>query len=126
MRPWITFFAYTTAMVLPISDVHADNQLQSALDQVKDELQADVQCSPANGHVPEAERSIRFLKERICSTFHRLPCKALPTKVMKVLVMESSKKTNFFPNKQEIPSDSALDKLSMGRPWITTSTVAFV
>ena len=58
--------------------------------------------SPANGHVPEAERNIRFLKERIRSTFHRLPYKALPIKVMKVLVMEAAKKPNFFPNKHGI------------------------
>ena len=61
-------------------------------------------CMPAQaqGHTPEAERNNRVLKERIRSSYHRLPYKAPPKKVMKVLVVESARKANFFVNKNSI------------------------
>ena len=85
-----------------ISDVHADNEFRPLLESLQDELHATLHFSPAGGHVPQAERNNRLIKERIRATYHRLPFQALPIKVMKVLVMESAKKPNFFPNKHGI------------------------
>ena len=82
-----------------INRVYADNEFRTLMDDVKDELDVEMIYSPAQAHVPEAERNNRVLKERIRATYHRLPYKALPIKVMKMLVMESAKKLNFFPNK---------------------------
>ena len=55
--------------------------------------------SATKKHVPEAERNNRVLKERIRTAFHRLPFKSLPKTVLKVLVMETVRKLNYFPAK---------------------------
>ena len=68
------------------------------METVKDDLGVTMQYSPSQAHVPEAERNNRVLKERIRATYHRLPFKALPIKVMKLLVMETARKLNYFPN----------------------------
>ena len=72
------------------------------MDPVMDELQVTMEYAPAGDHVPEAERNNRTIKERVRATFHRLPYKALPKPIMKVLVLESARKLNYFPNKHGI------------------------
>jgi hypothetical protein len=52
-----------------------------------------------NEHVPEVERSIREIKERIRATYHRLMFDKMPRTMIKILVTESTKKLNFFPAK---------------------------
>ena len=56
-------------------------------------------CTSAHEHDPEAERNNRVIKERIWATYHRLPYKALPKTMMRVLAMECTKKLNYFPPK---------------------------
>ena len=85
-----------------ISDLHADNQFRPLLEDLEDELDCTMHFCPAGGHVPESERNNRFLKERTRCGYHRLPFKALPIKVLKALVMEMTRKTNYFPNKHSI------------------------
>ena len=85
-----------------ISDIHADNQFKPLLEDLQDELECVIHFCPAGGHVPQGERNNRFLKERIRATYHQLPFKALPIKLMKALVMESARKSNYFPNKHGI------------------------
>ncbi|MEN9849167.1 MAG: hypothetical protein RL368_1907, partial [Pseudomonadota bacterium] len=53
-------------------------------------------CS-AHEHVPEIERSIRVIKERVRATYHDLPFKKLSTVMWKYIVMESTRKLNYFP-----------------------------
>jgi hypothetical protein len=55
--------------------------------------------SSPNEHVPDIERSIRVIKERIRSTYHRLLYDRLPKIMVKIVVSESAKKLNFFPAK---------------------------
>ena len=87
---------------ITLTDVHADNQFASIVDPVKDKLGVAMHYPPAGGHVPEAEQIIRVIKERTHASCHRIPCKALPVKAMKVLVMESASKLNYFPNKHGV------------------------
>jgi len=54
-------------------------------------------------HVPEAEQNNRTIKERIRATFHRLPYKAIPGKIVRYLVMDCTHKLNMFPAKGGIP-----------------------
>ena len=58
----------------------------------------------AKEHVPEAERNNRTIKERIRATFHTQPFSAIPKIMIKALVMESTRKLNFFPPKGGISS----------------------
>jgi hypothetical protein len=53
----------------------------------------------AQEHVPRAERNNRVIQERVCAAYHRFPYSHLPRQLAKYLVMESTKKLNFFPNK---------------------------
>jgi hypothetical protein len=53
-----------------------------------------------NEHVPEVERSIRVIKERIRTTYNCLMFDKMPRTMIKILVMESAKKLNFFPAKR--------------------------
>ena len=82
-----------------ITKIYCDNEFKTLMDPVKDDMEVTMEYSPPQGHVPEAERNNRTLKERIRATFHRLPYKALPKALMKVLVQESARKLNYFPNK---------------------------
>ena len=82
-----------------IERIYADNEFKSIMDPVKDDLGVAMEYSAPQAHVPEAERNNRTLKERVRATYHRLPYSALPTAMMKVLVTESARKLNFFPNK---------------------------
>jgi hypothetical protein len=53
----------------------------------------------SNEHVPEIERSVRVIKERIRATFHRPPYNPLPKIMIKMLVSESAKSsTSSHPN----------------------------
>ena len=85
-----------------IDTIYADREFKAVMDEIKDELQVQMVYSAAQGHVPEIERTHRVYQERIRASFHRLPFKALPILVLKVLVMESARKLNFFPAKNGI------------------------
>jgi len=85
-----------------INKIYCDNEFRTLMDDVKDDLHVDMDCAVPGGHAPEAERNNRTIKERARATFHRLPYKALPKPIMKVLVMEMARKLNFFPNRHGI------------------------
>jgi hypothetical protein len=85
-----------------ITKIHADNEFRKILEPIEEDLQIQLVFSPANAHVPEAERNNRVLQERIRAAFHRLPYKALPKAILKILASESAVKLNFFPNKNGI------------------------
>ena len=53
-------------------------------------------------HVPYTERNKRFIKESIRILYHRLPFLQLPRIFLKYMVIESTEKLNFFPNKNEV------------------------
>jgi hypothetical protein len=52
----------------------------------------------AQEHTPRAERNNRVIQERVRAGYHRFPFTHLPCILVKYLVMESTKKLNFFPN----------------------------
>ena len=87
-----------------ISKIYCDQEFKPLMDDIKDNFTPpiDMDYCATNKHVPEAERNNRVLKERIRAAFHRLPFRALPKLVMKVLVMETARKLNYFPAKHGI------------------------
>ena len=85
-----------------ISKLLCDNEFKPLFDPLMDTLDIEMEYSAPQAHIPEAERNNRTIKERIRATYHRLPYKALPKAVMKLLVSESARKLNFFPNKHGI------------------------
>ena len=82
-----------------IKMIKADQEFRPILDEIKDELDITMNYASAQEHVPEAERNNRTIKERFRSQYQRLPFKAIPKVMVKALVMEATKKLNFFPPK---------------------------
>jgi hypothetical protein len=64
-----------------------------------------INYASAQEHVPRAERNNRTIKERVRSTYHRLPYDHLPRIMVKYLVIESSSILKNFPNKNGISKD---------------------
>jgi hypothetical protein len=61
-------------------------------------------------HVPEAKHNNRVIKEQGQATYHRLHFSCLPHIMIKILVIDSAKKLNFFPSKHRISK--------YYRPWM--------
>ncbi len=62
------------------------------MDSVNDDLDIDMVYALAQAHVPEIERTIQVIKEHFRATFHQLPFNKLPKIMVKILVMECTKK----------------------------------
>lgn len=61
-----------------------------------------VNVTSANEHVPDIERSIRTIKERIRATVNELPFNKMTSLMWKYLVMETTRKLNLFPAKNGV------------------------
>jgi hypothetical protein len=87
-----------------INAVHCDNEFHKLMDpySAKQDPPITVNYASAQEHVPRAERNNRTIKERVRATYHRLPYDHLPRILVKYLVMESTKKLNFFPNRHGV------------------------
>ena len=79
-----------------IETIYIDGEFKEIMDEVKDEMNIDMNYTNAQDHVPEAERNNRTIKERVRSQYHRLPYKNIPKVMIKKLVMESARKLFFF------------------------------
>jgi hypothetical protein len=75
-----------------------------------------VNLTSANEHVPEAERRICTLKERVRSLSHSLPYTKLPPIMLTHMVLHCTKLLNYFP-----PKNSIFDTIS-SRTLLTGST----
>jgi hypothetical protein len=87
-----------------ITEIHCDNEFHKVMDpfSAKQDPTITVNYAAAQEHVPRAERNNRTIQERVRATYHRLPYDHLPRTLVKYLVMESTKKLNFFPNKNGV------------------------
>jgi len=83
-----------------VTYLYCDNEFRPLLTLFEQQHSAiHINFANPNEHVPDIERSIRVIKERIRSTYHRLPFYRMTRTMVKVLVCESAKKLNFFPVK---------------------------
>jgi hypothetical protein len=83
-----------------VTYIYCVNEFKHLMTQLADqEPNIHLNYSNPNEHVPDIERSIRVIKERIRSTYHRLLYDRLPKIMVKILVSESAKRLNFFPAK---------------------------
>jgi Reverse transcriptase (RNA-dependent DNA polymerase) len=80
-----------------IAIIHCDNEFRPLMSQLQNTYNVQMNYANPQEHVPEAERNNRVIKERFRSAFHRLPFKAIPKIMVKILTMECAKKLNFFP-----------------------------
>ena len=79
--------------------IHCDNEFRKIMDAVKDELNCTMNYAPAQEHVPEAERNIRTIAERIRAIFHQLPYNKLPKVMLQYLTLICTRQLNYFPAK---------------------------
>ena len=66
------------------------------------DINIDLRCVAAQEHVSEVERSIRVIKERFRSVYHRLPFQRMPKLMIRLGVMEAARWLNTFPAKHGI------------------------
>ncbi|KAG7348409.1 hypothetical protein IV203_017114 [Nitzschia inconspicua] len=86
-----------------IKMIHADSEYKAVLEEFKEgSTKIPYNLATANEHVPQAERNICDIKERVRATYHSLPFKAIPKLFIKELVMETANKLNFFPPKNGV------------------------
>ena len=84
--------------------IHCDGEYKAMMDQVKDDLDIDMNYSNPQDHVPEAERNNRTIKERFRAATHRLPFKKIPKVMIRYLAMVETDHLNYFPVKGGISS----------------------
>jgi hypothetical protein len=87
-----------------ITEIHCDNEFRKVMDPLSVAQNPPIKMNyvAAQEHVPRAERNNRVIQERVRAAYHRLPFTHLPRIMVKFLVMESTKKLNFFPNKHGV------------------------
>jgi hypothetical protein len=87
-----------------ITGIHCDNEFRKVMDPLSARQDPPIKMNyaAAQEHVPRAERNNRVIQERVRSAYHRFPFTHLPRILVKFLVMESTKKLNFFPNKNGV------------------------
>lgn len=75
--------------------IHADPEFKSIEDKLWDKHRIKMNCCNRQDHVPLAERNHqRSIKERCRMNFHQIPFTILPRLMVKMLVLESTKKLN--------------------------------
>eukprot|EP00978_Attheya_sp_CCMP212_P017186 scaffold45596_cov58-Attheya_sp.AAC.9 len=85
-----------------IKKILCDNEFHPMMDALALNQHIAMNYTNPQEHVPEAERNIRVIKERVRATYHRLPYTRLPKILVKYLVSEATKKLNFFRAKNRI------------------------
>jgi len=74
-------------------------------------------------HVLEAERNNRVIKERVCTCYHCLPYVHVSRTLTKYMVIECTKKPNYFPAQNSVSNITVLEWSCINRTSILTKTV---
>jgi hypothetical protein len=82
-----------------VTRVHADNEFKSIAKEFSASYNLTFNFTSASEHIPEAERNNRLIKERVSASFYQIPFTKLPRIMLHILVMESTKKLNYFSPK---------------------------
>ena len=80
-----------------IQKISTDEEFKPLLEHLREDpnLKIEMHFAAAQEHVPQAERSHEFIKERIRGMYHSVPFKALPRLLLRLLVVEVVKRLNF-------------------------------
>ena len=87
-----------------ITSLNCDNEFHKAFDGYAESKTPPIKVtySAPQEHVPRAERNNRTIQERVRTGYHYLPFEHLPRILVKIMVSESARKLNYFPNKNGI------------------------
>src|SRR4029079_7945564 len=70
-----------------VTCIHCDQEFKPLMDQVKDDLDVQMNYTVTDEHVPEAERNNRTIAERIRATYHNLPYQTMPRIMLRYLAL---------------------------------------
>jgi hypothetical protein len=98
--------------------IKGDGEFKPLKDLIESELFGGpaMNLTSANEHVPEIERKIRVIKERLCAIIYSMPVNAVPSLVMIHVVMFVAKALNIFPVKGGILGWSPKQIILAGTP----------
>ena len=82
-----------------ITQVCADSEFEMMADSLRP---AHLDIAAKGVHVPEAERSIRLLKEDFRTTLHGLPFQHIPRLMVRSLLLSVVRLRNLFPNSNSV------------------------
>jgi hypothetical protein len=99
-----------------VTSVHADSEISPLRDQL---LPIQLNVCSTKEHVPEIERSIRTVKERVRGSIHDLPFEVCPKLLIKELILNSMSWLNAFP------SENGVSKVLSPREIITGKQTNF-
>ena len=87
-----------------VTVIYCDNEFHKAFDGYAEAQTPPIKVgySASQEHVPRAERNNRTIKERVRTGYHYLPFNHLPRTLVKIMVTESPRKLNYFPNKNGV------------------------
>ena len=98
-----------------ITSIHADNEFEK----IRTDIGAITLVTPPPGdHVPEAERSIRTIKESSRAATHDLPYSYYPREVVRALIRYSVMILNAFPSKSGISTTLTPRNILDGLPHL--------
>ena len=109
-----TFRCYNSAG-FKITMINCDNEFKPVMDDVKDELETDMNPYNPGDHCPEAERNNRTIQERIRVGYYRLPYNWLPRVLVKQLALVSVDMLNVFPVKGGVSSYYSPNMIMKGK-----------
>jgi hypothetical protein len=85
-----------------IDTVHADDEFKSLKTPLLDKYNILLNVAATNEHVPEVERMIRVVKERIRCTVNDLPFKRYPIMMKRDIVKKETAWINMFPHRDGV------------------------
>jgi hypothetical protein len=93
--------------------LHVDPELSFMQDTMLD-LDIQINITLAKEHVPDIERPIRVIKERVRSLWHRLPNRTMSKIMIKVGVLEAVRWLNAFPLKEGVSTTYSPQQIMTG------------
>ena len=85
-----------------IRTILCDNEFRPVFDDVKDEMDVNMDYAPPGQHEPTIERSNQTLKALFRTHYHRMVYKAIPKVLTIALIKHVTKVMNFYPAKEGI------------------------
>ena len=108
------FIRYNSAG-FKITKINCNNEFKPVMDDVKDELETDMNPSNPGDHCPEAELNNRTIQERIRVGYYHLPYNWLPRVLVKQLALVSVDMLNVFPVKGGVSSYYSPNMIMKGK-----------
>ncbi|CAJ1968676.1 unnamed protein product [Cylindrotheca closterium] len=82
-----------------IKTIYCDGEFRPVFDDVKDEMNVDMNYASRGEHDPTAERNNQHIKAFFRVQYHRMPYKAIPRIITEAIAKQVAQTSNFYPAK---------------------------